>query len=1183
MYTPKEKGNQQDTRDLTIGLLSMMIIVLMHQSLFAQSTPRPNIIFILTDDQRWDAQGYAGNEIISTPEMDKLASEGVYFSQAFVTTPICAASRASIFSGVHERTHRYNFETGSLKEAFYHQSYPLLLRKSGYFTGFYGKFGVRYQSIDPLFDVYEDYDRGHFSDRRGYYYKTINKDTVHLTRYTGQQALDFIEQAPKEQPFCLSLSFSAPHAHDSAPEQYFWQKETDTLYQKMDMPPPFLGDVQYFDELPKPVREGYNRLRWTWRYDTPEKYQQSVKGYYRMISGVDMEIAKIRNKLKSKGLDDNTIIILMGDNGYFMGERQLAGKWLLYDNSLRVPMIVYDPRVKQHLDIDEMTLNIDVPATMLDLAGVPQPLSWQGKSLMPLVNHAKTTLDRDTILIEHLWDFKHIPPSEGVRTRQWKYFRYVNDKRDEELYNLLDDPMEIKNLAKNEEFASVLTALRKKCTELSMQYADPFSGKPFGLMVDFIRNPTGTSINSLQPNYSWIIPGVANFQNAYQILVSSSRDSIDKNIGDVWNSGQVRSNTNINVVHAGSPLQAQKSYFWKIRIWDQSNRLSEYSTLQKFTTGQPDGNVASNNNFQIDRLEPVSFTNLSRNNYFIDFGRDAFASLELKYSCRQKEILTIHLGEKLDENKVDRHPPGTVRYQEVKLHVKPEQKIYQIALRPDERNTNSKAIALPDSFPVLMPFRYAEIHGANSKIKQEDVTQLAYHAYFEDEQSNFISHDTILNQVWDMCKYTIKATSFAGYYVDGERERIPYEADAYLNQLSHYTTDREYALARRTIEYFMQHPTWPTEWQLHVVLMVYQDYMYTGNTQLIEKYYEKLKFKSLMALAREDGLISTQSDMLTPDLMLNLGFSDPDERLNDIVDWPPAQKDTGWKLATEEGERDGFVFMPINTVVNSLYYKNMEILADFARVLNKPDEELDFRLKAALTKKSINDKLFDTRTGAYVDGEGTPHASVHANMFALAFGLVPEMNKVPVLNFIKTRGMACSVYGAQYLMEALFQAGAADYALQLMTATNDRSWYNMISAGASMAMEAWDMKYKPNADWNHAWGAVPANIIPRYLWGIQPATPGYGVVSIHPQLGDLRNSAIVTPTIRGSIKAEYEWKSTRLQVYNIELPGNMVGELLLTVATDSDVTRNGKQVHMHFGSIRLEPGINKIEVRINSF
>lgn len=342
----------------------------------SEKTAKPNIIFILTDDHRWDALGYAGNALVNTPEMDRLAEEGVYFKKALVTTPICAASRATLLTGLYERTHGYNFQTSAVKDEFMSQAYPKLLREAGYYTGFYGKLGVRTDLKEILFDVYEDYDRNNaYDDRRGYYYKTLDGDTVHLTRYTGQQALDFIDSAPDRQPFCLSLSFSAPHAHDQAPDQYFWQEETDNLLAGTSVPAPPLDEDKYFERLPKEVREGFNRTRWYWRYDTPEKYQHSIKGYYRMIAGVDLEIAKIRKKLEQKDLAENTVIILMGDNGYFMGERQLAGKWLMYDNSIRVPLIIYDPRENRHRDIEEMVLNVDVPSTMLDLAGVETPPS----------------------------------------------------------------------------------------------------------------------------------------------------------------------------------------------------------------------------------------------------------------------------------------------------------------------------------------------------------------------------------------------------------------------------------------------------------------------------------------------------------------------------------------------------------------------------------------------------------------------------------------------------------------------------------------------------------------------------------------------------------------------------------------------------------------------------------------
>lgn len=1140
---------------------------------------RPNIIFILTDDQRWDALGYAGNDLVTTPEMDNLAKSGVYFKNAMVSTPICAASRASILSGLYERTHAYTFQSGPIKEEYMQRAYPKLLKDAGYKTAFYGKFGVNYGNKEMLFDEYEDYDRANqYKDRRGYYYKKLGDDTVHLTRYTGQKALDYLEKVDKDEPFCLSLSFSAPHAHDAAPEQYFWQSTTDALLQDVTIPKADISKDKYFEALPKSVRDGFNRLRWTWRYDTPEKYQHSVKGYYRMIAGVDMEITKIREQLRAKGLEDNTVIIVMGDNGYFLGERQLAGKWLMYDNSVRVPLIVYDPRVKKHQDVAEMALNVDVPATIVDLAKVQKPATWHGKSLMPIVSGKTASLERDTVLIEHLWEFEHIPPSEGVRTDEWKYLRYVNDKSSEELYNLKKDPKEIKNLAGSKKYQGVLKELRSKADELAVRFSDPSTIGPKELTVEYIREPSSVLIQDVTPEFGWRVPDAAVFQSAYQVLVSTSKSKIDQNKGDAWNSGRVNGSNSSNVSYQGKALKPGVKYFWKVRIWDEHNRLGSYSESQQFMIGNNTPGLTTPNIFQEERIQPKELTKKPDGTYFIDFGKAAFATLEFDYAASEKEVLTVRIGEDLKDGQINRKPEGNIRFQEHQVEVIPGKTRYQLNITPDKRNTLPAAVALPDSFPVLIPFRYCEISDAKKSISKGDLTQVAYFNYFDYSTSDFSSSDDILNQVYDLCKYSMKATTFAGLYVDGERERIPYEADAYLNQLSHYNTDREYAIARRTIEYFMEHPTWPTEWQQHVALMFYADYMYTGNTELIEAYYDQLKPKTLYELSNEDGLVTSEN--VTHEFMLKLGFKEGYSKpLTDIVDWPGAN----FNRSSTKGERDGFVFKTYNTVINSFFYENMRIMAEFARLLGKPQEALDFEFRAAQAKKQINEQMFDKERGVYVDGIGTDHASLHANMLPLAFGIVPDEYKGSVVEHIKSRGMACSVYGSQFLIDGLYRAGEEDYALELMTSTSKRSWYNMIRAGSTITMEAWDNEFKNNQDWNHAWGAVPANAIPRGLWGIQPKTPGFEVVSIKPQMSSLKSSEIKVPTLLGEIKGSYKTIGPRLKIYNIELPANMLGDFVLTGAEGSFVTVNGEKVNPAFGSIRLNPGMNEISIKINSF
>ena len=260
----------------------------------------------------------------------------------------------------------------------------------------------------------------------------------------------------------LSLSFSAPHAHDPAEKQYFWSQEFDTLYQNLVIPEPLLKEDLYFKALPEYVQTGENRTRWYWRFDTPEKYQKSVKGYYRMISEVDAELGKIRKALEENDLAENTIIILMGDNGYFLGERQLAGKWLMYENSLRVPLIVFDPRNSVHRKVEEMALNIDIPTTLFDFAGIPMPAVSQGRSLVPFTRGENLLEDRSEFIIEHLWEVDIIAASEGLRTTRWKYFRYRNDLEHEELYDLKNDPQEINNLVANKIYRKKLIEMRTK-------------------------------------------------------------------------------------------------------------------------------------------------------------------------------------------------------------------------------------------------------------------------------------------------------------------------------------------------------------------------------------------------------------------------------------------------------------------------------------------------------------------------------------------------------------------------------------------------------------------------------------------------------------------------------------------------------------------------------------------------
>jgi arylsulfatase A-like enzyme len=189
-----------------------------------------------------------------------------------------------------------------------------------------------------------------------------------------------------------------------------------------------------------------------------------------MISEIDDELGELRELLREKGIENNTIIIFMGDNGYYLGERQLAGKWLMHDLSLGVPLIIYDPRTGRHNDVDDMVLNIDVTSTILDLAEATRPGEYQGISLVPYINGKKPELTRKYLLFEHLWNIPQIPSSEGIRTERWKYFRYRFIDAPEELYDLKKDPRETINLAKDPAYRRILDQLRTECDSQIEKY-----------------------------------------------------------------------------------------------------------------------------------------------------------------------------------------------------------------------------------------------------------------------------------------------------------------------------------------------------------------------------------------------------------------------------------------------------------------------------------------------------------------------------------------------------------------------------------------------------------------------------------------------------------------------------------------------------------------------------------------
>ncbi len=435
---------------------------------YVSAAERPNIIFLLTDDQRFDTLGCTGNPLIYTPHIDALAAQGVLFENAFVTTSICAPSRASYLSGQYVCHHGINNFSKTFTDEQWATTYPALLREAGYATGFVGKYGVGNEMPEDKYDFWRGYaGQGHYEqkDEQGNY--------KHLTQVHEESALAFLHEYGGKQPFCLSVSFKAPHCQDGDPRQFIYDPQYEDLYEDVEMVPPETADDQYYERFPDFFRsKNEGRKRWQIRFSEPVLYQKMVRGYYRLITGVDRAVGAICATLQEKGLADNTIIVFASDNGFYLGDHGLAGKWYGHDPSIRIPLIVYDPRLPEACRgkrSRELALNIDVAPTLLDMAGITPPEMMQGRSLLPLVQGKKTDW-REEFYYEHTFDHPAIPKSEGIVGRRFKYLRYYEQSPVyEELYDRQSDSLETTNLTNDPAHAERLQQLRTRCDEMKQQ------------------------------------------------------------------------------------------------------------------------------------------------------------------------------------------------------------------------------------------------------------------------------------------------------------------------------------------------------------------------------------------------------------------------------------------------------------------------------------------------------------------------------------------------------------------------------------------------------------------------------------------------------------------------------------------------------------------------------------------
>ncbi|WP_406698161.1 sulfatase [Singulisphaera sp. Ch08] len=421
-----------------------------------------NIVVLYADDWRHDTLGCAGNPVVKTPHLDQLARDGFRFTRNCVTTSICGVSRASLFTG--QWMSRHGNPAFQAFKTPWAETYPGLLRSRGYFVGHVGKWhNGKFPSAN--FDFGRSYDGTHWMTQP-------DGSKIHVTKKNENDALEFLHERPADKPFCLTLAFFATHAEDANPKQYLPQPESALLYQDVTIPVPKTATDAHFRKLPPFIANEKNegRNRWHWRFDTPERYQQYMKDYYRLASEVDATCGRVLAELKKQGVLDHTLVIFTTDNGYFHAEHGLADKWYPHEESIRVPLIVRDPRMataKRGQTNDDLTLNVDLAPTILAAAGVTPPERMQGRNFAPLYLAADPPAWRTEFFYEHaiIRNQDFIPASEALVRKDWKYF-YWPDFKHEQLFDLRADPAEESDLAADPAQADRLAEMRGRFAEL---------------------------------------------------------------------------------------------------------------------------------------------------------------------------------------------------------------------------------------------------------------------------------------------------------------------------------------------------------------------------------------------------------------------------------------------------------------------------------------------------------------------------------------------------------------------------------------------------------------------------------------------------------------------------------------------------------------------------------------------
>jgi len=429
------------------------------------STEQRNVIFILSDDHRYDYMGFTGKiPWLKTPNMDKLADQGAHLKNAFVTTSLCSPSRASILTGQYSHVHtivdNYAPDPGNLTY------FPEYLQQAGYQTAFFGKWhmGDHSDKQQPGFNHWES-----FAGQGAYYNPTLNingkhityKDSTYTTDLLTKHAIDWLKKRDNKKPFFLYLSHKSVHAAFQPAKRHKGMYKGKTITRPKTYTQTITDEYKNlkWPEWVKDQRHSWHGVDYMYHQQTD--LDSMVVDYNETLMGVDESIGTVMNWLKSNNLDKSTLVIYMGDNGFSWGEHGLIDKRHAYEESIKVPMLVHCPELFiGGKSISSMVQNIDIAPTVLDCANIEKPDYMPGRSFIQVLK-GDTKNWRKKIFYEYFWeyDFPMTPTVFAVRTDKYKYIRYYGLWDTNELYDLENDPDEMYNIIDQSEHQELVKEL----------------------------------------------------------------------------------------------------------------------------------------------------------------------------------------------------------------------------------------------------------------------------------------------------------------------------------------------------------------------------------------------------------------------------------------------------------------------------------------------------------------------------------------------------------------------------------------------------------------------------------------------------------------------------------------------------------------------------------------------------